>query len=59
MKNFNGVMAIVSSLQQGCITRMELSLKLLPTDDQESLQRLKALRNTPSLPSAVLHIISN
>lgn len=41
LKNYNGVMAIVSSLQQACITRLTLTFKLLPEEDLETLKRLK------------------
>ena len=41
LKNFNGVMAIVSALQLTCIKRLGLSWKLLPLEDKEFLDRLK------------------
>ena len=41
LKNYNGVMAIVSSLQQACITRLVLTFRLIPEEDLEMLNRLK------------------
>ena len=50
LKNFNGVMAIVSALQLTCIKRLGLSWKLLPLEDKEFLDRLKVEEHYTTFP---------
>jgi hypothetical protein len=41
LNNFNGVMAIVTALQQGCITRMKGTLKYVSDASNKALKRLQ------------------
>ena len=43
LNNFNGVMAVLTGLQQGCLSRLRSSLQFVCLSSQKSLKRLQVL----------------